>query len=214
VATTLTWAELAGDRLPKVVEFQLYQQKKPEDFTPELLRTVLNLDTIETVNKVTPLPSDQLTRLITFADTNFVRLVNRLSAEEISQLASYLATTAAPPAGLASDLASGQQTVAALLAIPEAEPTAAAATPDSTGFPSMALIWQFVYANSIVVAVGVILLAGLLLAVISAAGRRRGSGQPSAAKQAVAPAKPQPSPKPKPKQKRKPRDVYDIFHDG
>jgi hypothetical protein len=121
------------------VEFQLYQQKKPEDFTPELLRTVLNLDTIETVNKVTPLPSDQLTRLITFADTNFVRLVNRLSAEEISQLASYLATTAAPPAGLASDLASGQQTVAALLAIPEAEPTAAAATPDSTGFPSMAL---------------------------------------------------------------------------
>ena len=215
VATTLTWAELAGDRLPKVVEFQLYQQKKPEDFTPELLRTVLNLDTIETVNKVTPLPSEQLTQLITFADTNFVRLVNRLSAEEISQLASYLATTAAPPAGLASDLASGQQTVAALLAIPETEPTTAAtATPNSTGFPSMALIWQFIYANSIVVAFGVILLAGLLLAVISGAGRRRGSGQPSATKQAVAPAKAQPSPKPKQKQKRKPRDVYDIFHDG
>ena len=76
----------------------------------------------------------------------------------------------------------------------------------------MALIWQFVYANSIVVAFGVILLAGLLLAVISGAGRRRGSGQPSATKQAVAPAKAQPSQKPK--QKRKPRDVYDIFHDG
>ena len=128
-------------------------------------------------------------------------------------MASYLATTAAPPAGLASDLASGQQTVAALLAIPETEPTTAAtATPNSTGFPSMALIWQFVYANSIVVAFGVILLAGLLLAVISGAGRRRGSGQPSATKQAVAPAKAQPSQKPK--QKRKPRDVYDIFHDG
>ncbi|MCE7987489.1 MAG: hypothetical protein DYG89_40500 [Caldilinea sp. CFX5] len=211
VATTLAWAELAGERLPKVVEFQLYQQKKPEDFTPELLRTVLNLDTIETVNKVTPLSSDQLTQLITFADTNFVRLVNRLSAEEISQLASYLATTT-PPAGLASDLASGQQTVASVLALPEAEPTAAATTaPGALGLPPMTAIRQFIYANSIVVAVGIILLAGLLLAVISVAGRRRAAEQPSP-KQAVTPPKP---PKDqKPKRKRKPRDVYDIFHDG
>ena len=212
VDTTLAWAALAGDRLPKVAEFQLYQQKKPDDFTPELLRTVLNLDSIDTVNKVTPLTSDQLTKLITFADTNFVRLVNRLSAEEISQLTTYLETTTTPPtAQLASELASGQQTVASLLTPAVAvAPTATPETPALTGLPPLTAIWQFVYANSITVAFGVILLAALLLAIISVAGRRRNSVQP-------APSQPLPPPKAQktqtPKRKRKPRDVYDIFHD-
>jgi hypothetical protein len=216
VATTLAWAELAGERLPKVAEYGIYQQKAPTDFTPESLRAVLNLEGAETVAKVLPLTSEQLTQLVTFADSHFFRLVNRLSVEEISQLAAYLATTTTPPAAsLASDLASGQQTVAGLLNPTAAEPTAPATTTPTNGMaglPSVAAIWQFIYANSIVVAFGVILLAGLLLAVISVAGRRRGVKQSPAAEQAVAPAKPQPSQKPK--QKRKPRDVYDIFHDG
>lgn len=199
-ATTLAWVELAGDRLAKVVEFHLYSQKLPTDFTPELLRAVLNLEDIETVNKVLPLNTEQLTEVVTFADSNFVRLVNRLSAEELSQLASYLDAPRTPlPPQLASDLASGKQTVAGLVNASAVEPTEApTASPAVVSLPSASAIWQYIYTNSIVVAFGVILVAAGLLAVISALGRHQRTEQPAKAQK---------------KRRRKPRDVYDIFHD-
>jgi len=214
VATTLAWAELAGDRLPKVVEFQLYQAKTPEAFTPELLRTVLTLDSIDTINKVMPLTAEQLTAVVAFADTQFVRLVNRLSAEELQQLALYMesATTPLSPQ-VASELASGQQSVAALLSPAAPEPTIAPTTaPAQVTLPPATAIWQFIYANSIVMAFGVILLAALLLAILSAVGRRQPIEQ---APKTEGPKRQSPKDQTAKvqKRKRKPRDVYDIFHD-
>lgn len=213
--TTLAWAALAGERLPKVAELAIYTAKTPEDFTPELLRAVLNLEDTATVSKVLPLSNQQVTAVVTFADSNFVRLVNRLSAEELAQLADYLATTTTPPAsGLAGELTSGNQTVAALLNVANPAPTVVPTTssPMPVPLPSTAAIWQFIYTNSIAVAFGVILVAAALLAIISTVGRRQPTlsppktqpTQPTATK--AAPAKPQ-------KRKRKPRDVYDIFPD-
>lgn len=213
--TTLAWADLAGERLPKVAELGLDTAKTPKDFTPELLRAVLNLDDTATVNKVLPLSSEQITQLVTFADSNFVRLVNRLSAEELAQLADYLAAPTIPlTASLAGDLASGKQTVAALrnVAAPTPPPVPTTSAPAAVTIPSTTAIWHFIYTNSIAVAFGVILVAALLLAIISAVGRRQPTAQgampkptpPTAAK--PTPAKPQ-------KRKRKPRNVYDIFPD-
>jgi hypothetical protein len=149
-----------------------------------------------------PLTTEQLTQVVTFADSNFVRLVNRLSAEELSQLADYLeTTTTSPPSFLASDLASGKQAVADLLTVAAPAPTAVPiTTPARVGLPSTAAIWQFIYANSIVVAFGVILVAAALLAIISAVGRRP-------------PDAPSPKPPAAKTKKRKRRDVYDIFPD-
>jgi len=223
VATTLAWAELAADRLAKVAEFQLYTQKTPEEFTPELLRAVLNLEDSALADKVLPLTSTQLTKVVAFADNNFVRLVNRLSAEELSQLATYLDTAATPRPQLADDLASGKQSMAALITIAQATPTAAATTPDApatVSLPPMTAIWQFIYANSIVVASVLILLAVGLLVVISLSGRRQ-RGEQSEALEATptkAEAMPPLPEKAKPAEskstkKRKPRDVYDIFQD-
>ncbi|MEZ4732197.1 MAG: hypothetical protein R3E79_34195 [Caldilineaceae bacterium] len=212
VATTLAWAELAGERLPKVVEFQLYQEKTPDEFTPELLRTVLNLDSSDTINKVMPLTTEELTAVVAFADTQFVRLVNRLSTEELQQLALYLeSTTASPSPQVASELASGQQSVAALLSPAVPEPTMAPTTaPAQVTLPTTTAIWQFIYTNSIFVAFGVILLAALLLAILSVVGRRQPTAQitegPRRQSLKDQTAKVQ-------KRKRKPRDVYDIFHD-
>jgi hypothetical protein len=199
VATTLAWAELAGDRLPKIIEFELYKAKSPEDFTPPLLRTVLNLEDVETANKVLPLTTAELTKLVTFAGNNFVRLVNRLSAEEVSQLVTYLETATPPPTPqLANDLASGKQTVAGLVNISPAEPTVApTAAPAVGSWPSVSTIWQFLYTNSIVVAFGVILVAALLLVFMSVVGRRQRAEQTAKVQ----------------KRRRKPRDVYDIFPD-
>jgi len=178
---------------------------------------VLNLEGIETVAKVLPLTSEQLAQVVTFADSHFFRLVNRLSTEEIGQLATYLATTTPPlSTSLASDLASGQQTVAGLLNPTAAEATAPTATTPTSGvadLPSVAVIWQFIYANSVVVAFGVVLLAALLLAVISVAGRRRSAAQPTPTKPTQPPKQAKPSNTNVSKRKRKPRDVYDIFHD-
>ncbi|MBX3011795.1 MAG: hypothetical protein KF832_09835 [Caldilineaceae bacterium] len=205
-STTLAWAELAGDRLPKLVELELYQAKAPSDFTPELLRTVLNLESVELANKVAPLDQAALTTLTTFAGGNFVRLVNRLSAEELSELTNYLATASpAPSAQVAARLASGDLTVAALLNESTATTPATIAptvTPSLTSFPAATVIWQFIYTNSIAVAFSVILVAAVLLALISSLGRRH-------------PTKPisQSQPPKVKKQKRKPRHVYDIFPD-
>lgn len=214
-ATTLAWADLAGERLPKVAELELYTAKPPKDFTAEQLRTVLNLEDAATVSKILPLSSTQLTKLITFADSNFVRLVNRLSAEELAQLSDYLAAPTTPLAtSLAGDLASGKQTVAALIKVAVPTPTAvpAPSSPVSVAIPSTTAIWQFIYTNSIAVAFGVILVAALLLAVISVAGRRQPKAQTAKPKAAPSIAA-KPAPAPPQKQKRKPRDVYDIFPD-
>lgn len=214
-AAALAWADLAGDRLPKVVEVDLYKTKTPEDFTPELLRAVLNLEDAATLSKVLPLSTPQLTEVVTFAGSNFVRLVNRLSAEELAELVDYLATTTTPPtAELANELASGNQTVAALRngadPAPTVMPTANSSLPVT--LPSTAAIWQFIYTNSIAVAFGVILMAAALLAIISTVGRR----QPTRSAPKTQPAQP-PTAKATPakaqKRKRKPRDVYDIFTD-
>lgn len=225
VDTTLAWAELAGDRLTKVAEFQLYTTKTPEEFTPELLRALLNLEDSTVAGKVLPLTSTQLAKLVAFADNNFVRLVNRLSVEELGQLATYLDKAATPLSPqLANDLASGKQSVADLIAIAQATPTAVAIIPDIpavVGLPPLTTIWQFIYANSIVVASVVILLAAALLIVISLSGRQQGEQQEEAKS---TPTRVEPTPsvpekvKPQPskaneKRKRKPRDVYDIFHD-
>ncbi len=199
VTTTLAWASLAEDRLGKLVTLEIDTQKTPEDFDATLLRSVLNLDELAAVNKILPLSRAQLTVVVTFADSNFVRLVNRLSAAEIDQLAVYLATTT-PPAELADELASGQQTVAGLLTVPATNTaTPTVSTPPSETVPLVMLIWQYIYGNSIVVAAGVILVAALLFGAISVLGRSRAEHLPVAAP-------------PKPKQRRKkPRDVYDIF---
>ncbi|MEZ4868088.1 MAG: hypothetical protein R3C14_42560 [Caldilineaceae bacterium] len=202
VDTTLAWAELAGDRLDKVAEVELYTQKEPADYNQDLLRAVLNLDDSDTISKVVPLDQDQLGQVVTFAGSNFVRLAHRLSADELAQLATYLANAeTAPSPELATDLASGRQTVTALLAAAtankiEAIPTTTATPTVAAVPPPMSLVWQYIYANSIVVASGVVLFVAILLGAISGLGKKRA-----------------PKPKAKRKARRKPRDVYDIFHD-
>jgi len=200
VATTLAWANLAEERLDKLVTLEIDTQKTPEDFDAALLRSVLNLDEVAAVNKLLPLSRAQLTQMVTFGDSNFVRLVNRLSADEIAQLANYLATTT-PPAHLADELASGKQTVAGLLTVAVANTATPppVSTPAAEAVPLLTVIWQYIYGNSIVVAAGVILVAALLFGAISVLGRSRAEQLPVAEKPKA------------PKRRAKKRGVYDIF---
>lgn len=193
----LAWAALAGDRLDRVMALGIPTQKSPTDFDETLLSAVVNVDDPTAVEKLLSLDRDALNRVYQFADTNFVRLANRLSTAELQELNDYLAATPEIPLDLATDLASGRVTVAGLLNQEVPSSGTAESTGVTTGsldFPAMlAPIWQFLYANSIVVAAIALLCVALLVGLVSSVGQRKSS--------------------PKTKRKRKPRDVYDIFGD-
>lgn len=196
----LAWSTLAGNRLDRAVALGIVTQKAPTDFDQPLLQALLNVDDQAAVDKLLMLDRGALTALVNFADTNFVRLANRLSADELQQLSEYLASTTTIPAGLAASLASGETTVAALLVADTAATVAPTveATRSVDLFSFAAPLWQFIYANSIVVAATAFLCLVLLFGVTSAI---RGRGKRDT------------KPKAQPKRK-KPRDVYDIFGDG
>ena len=172
-------------------------QKSPTDFDEALLGAVVNVDDPAAVEKLLPLDRDALERVYQFADTNFVRLANRLSATELQELSDYLAVAAEVPSNLAADLASGTVTVAGLLnqeAAPSESTESTGATLESLSIPAiLAPVWQFLYANSIVVAAIALLCVVLLVGLVSSVGQRKSRH--------------------KTKRKRKPRDVYDIFGD-
>ncbi len=202
VDEVLAWRALAGDRLDRAIALGVVAQKSPSDFDESLLKALLNVDDQAVIDKLLTLDRNTLTTIANFAETNFVRLANRLSATELAQLSDYLADTTTVPPNLASQLASGAITVAALLAVETTAtptPTVAVADPfDPLVF--VAPLWQFIYANSIVVAATAVLCLALLIGLVSTIRGRGKRGSSSTAK-------------PKPKRK-KPRDVYDIFGDG
>ena len=188
VDTTLAWAALAGDRLDRAVALGIPQSGAPADFDPQLLGALLNVDNNEMVTKLLALDLADLRAIQQFGDSNFVRLANRLSAAELNALADYLAANSTPPTDLAAALASGAQSVADLqiaAAPPAPDGRASAGSFPALAVPSLALVWNYIYRNSIVVASGAVLLIALLVGTLSSLGRKR-----------------------RPK-----RDVYDIFGD-
>ncbi|MEZ4619698.1 MAG: hypothetical protein R2867_29920 [Caldilineaceae bacterium] len=199
IETVLAWSALAGDQMDRLLALGIPQQKVPSDFDEPLLRAVLNVDDPTAVDNLLTLDREALTTLYQFAGTNFVRLANRLSATELAQLSNYLAETAEVPVNLATDLASGTVTVAGLLSTEPAVADNPAPTVTASAEWPAALVplWQFIYANSIVVAAVAVLSLAVIMGIVSGRNRRRRD----------------PKPAPQPKRKRKPRNVYDIFDD-
>jgi len=198
----LAWRALAGERLERAIALGIVAQKSPSDFDESLLKAVLNVNDQAAVDKLLRLDRKQLTTLVTFAENDFVRLANRLSAEELQEVSEYLTTTTEVPVGLSSALASGETTVSSLFTA-ETVPTSTSiaeikATADLIGF--FAPLWQFIYANSIVVASTALFSLLLLFGIGSAIRTQHRRGEPK------------PKPKAKPKRK-KARGIYDIFDD-
>jgi hypothetical protein len=200
VDNVLAWSALAGDRLDRAIALGIPAEKSPADFDETLLKAVLNVDDQAAVDKLLTLDRAQLARVVTFADSNFVRLANRLSAAELGELSEYLDQHPTPPDDLAAALASGETTVASLAAVAVAATATPAPTTTVSNFDLavwLAPLQQFIYANSIVVASLALLVIVLIVGFVSVlGGRKRAQDTPR-----------------KPK-RRKPRDVYDIFGDG
>lgn len=193
IEETFAWSTLAGEQLDRAIELGIPAQKAPADFDEPLLRAVLNVDEQAAVDKLLTLDRAALTAVQQFAGSNFVRLANRLSAQELADLAAYVTENEIDPA-LAADLAGGTLSVSGLQAPADsaaeatAAPQATAATAHAPDWLALVLpIQKFIAANSIVIT-GVGLLCLVLL--MSVAGRRGNR-----------------------RKRKRHRDPYDIFGD-
>ena len=170
VTTTLAWAELAGERIDKVVQYGLYQRRAPTDFDPPLLAAVLAVDDTIAIDKVLALDQTQLTLLVKFAGSNFPDLIRQITPDELQQLVAYLAqpqlSAATTVTGLVGALISGTLSVDELVH-PKAGGEAVADAPaeiDSTSQPGLSArpVW---YEDRIVIATAG--LVGLVLLVLA-----------------------------------------------
>ncbi len=134
-ATTLDWANLAGDSLADVVAYQIYRVIDPVALDKLSLAAIVAIGDNEQIHKLLNLAPAQRETLLALPTTDLKAILAQATADELTWLAAYAATL--PPdaaAALYADLAAGTTTVAQLRQPPvvAAEPTEGA-TPASAG---------------------------------------------------------------------------------
>jgi hypothetical protein len=118
-AATLTWMEVAGDQLPKVVELRLFETIDPLTMTTLSLAALLAIGDNSVIHKLRELPTDQLLILLQLPTEDLEQVAATATAEELGWLAVYLPSLSSQQAAnVAHELASGQVTIAALQAPP------------------------------------------------------------------------------------------------
>jgi len=86
----LEWSVLAGPRIGKVRQYELYRRAKPGSFTRASLDRLFALGEQSAIVRVASLSSDARDRLFELPNTDLVSIASRLTAAELATLASYL----------------------------------------------------------------------------------------------------------------------------
>lgn len=86
----LAWSVLAGPRIDKVRQYELYRRAKPEAFTRASLDRLFALGDESAIVRIASLSSEARDRLFELPNTELVSIANRLTAAELATLASYL----------------------------------------------------------------------------------------------------------------------------
>lgn len=97
VDAALGWSALAGDRLPKVLEHEIYRRAGPEGFTRATLATLLKLDDHVAITRLAALPADARDRLFGLGNEDLKRLARAFSEAELESLSRYLEGLAPEP---------------------------------------------------------------------------------------------------------------------
>ncbi len=97
VDTALSWAGIAGDALPKVVEFELHRRARPEQFTVASLTRILALDDRIAVARLASLPPAARDALFELDGSHLKALARVFGDRELETLASYLTGLAREP---------------------------------------------------------------------------------------------------------------------
>lgn len=86
----LDWTALAGDQLPKVIDFELHRRIQPKDLTRTSLDRILALNDRTAILKVASIPPDARDILFTLSSNDLNNLLRSLSEDELKALAGYL----------------------------------------------------------------------------------------------------------------------------
>ncbi len=97
VAAALAWSALAGDKLDRVVNYELYRRTEPSTLTRASLDRVLALDDRAAITRVAAVPQQARDALFNLDDTNLKSLAKSLSENELTTLAGYLTGLQAVP---------------------------------------------------------------------------------------------------------------------
>jgi hypothetical protein len=90
VATALAWTQLAGERLPAVIDHEIYRRAAPSDFSRASLDRVLVLDDRTAIARMAGISRQARDALLGLDTTEMKALAKSLSESELGTLASYL----------------------------------------------------------------------------------------------------------------------------
>lgn len=88
--TALQWSAVAGDSLPKVVEYEVHRRAKPEDFTRASLQRLLSLEDRLAVTRLASLTPAARTPLFELETPELKSLSRTLDEVQLDSLARYL----------------------------------------------------------------------------------------------------------------------------
>lgn len=90
VQAGLDWTALAGDQLPKVVDYELHKRINPKTLTRASLDRILALNDRSAIIKIASVPPDARDMLFTLSSSELNSLLRSLSEDELKALAGYL----------------------------------------------------------------------------------------------------------------------------
>jgi len=90
VEAALRWSDLAGERLDKVIEYEIHRRAKPEDFTKASLARIFNLDDPLAISRLAPVRPEARDVLFDLGPERLKSLARSLTQAELETLASYL----------------------------------------------------------------------------------------------------------------------------
>ena len=88
--TALQWAAVAGDSLPKVVEYEIHRRSKPEAFTLASLQRLVGLQDKLAVTRLASLQPSARNALFELDDIEIKKLARALDEPQLDSLAGYL----------------------------------------------------------------------------------------------------------------------------
>ncbi len=97
VGLALAWSDLAGGRLPILLETEIYKRSRPDDFTKASLGRLLDLDDTLAITRLGGLDKDARATLFELDNGKLTALARGLTEPELATLAAYLAGLASGP---------------------------------------------------------------------------------------------------------------------
>jgi hypothetical protein len=88
--TSLQWAAVAGEALPKVVDYEIHRRAKPESFTLASLQRLLGLEDKLAITRLASLQPAARNALFELDDIELKKLARTLDEGELDSLSRYL----------------------------------------------------------------------------------------------------------------------------